>query len=170
MIFLRKIFLQKNTDIVCVDYFGFEMHIAPGLERFLKKQGEESFIIAFFVDGELQYCYEYSLADEGKKRREPDHLYSNFTRHVDHLELVYYTQKCDWLAWFSSACEFGIFAFENELLIKNFIKEIDRRDLFTPNEIVNDLLSQPKKKFIKKFLKLYEPMAYPLEEYIEEDS
>ena len=131
--FKRNIFAERYKYCVCVDYLSFEMHIYPGLKRFLRQMGEESFILALFPNGKLKYCIEYNLADkknDDKTLRGPDYIYSNLTTYVDHLEFIYYTQKCDWLAWFSSACEFGIFAFEDDYLIEKFIKEMDRRDLF----------------------------------------
>jgi len=141
------------------------MRFFPHLKGFCKKNKEESFYTAVICDGKLLYCFECGLKNEEKSclQYAPDEIYENLAVEGQNFKIIYYSKKCNWVAWFSSECDVGIFAFEDGDIAKLFSDEMERRDLYTPEEVVELIWHHPKKDIAEKFLKIYKPMAFPLE-------
>jgi len=169
----ENIFLDKFTYCICVDFFLFGIEsFFSSFKKFLQKLKEDSLYIGIVSKGELLYCFEYDLnsKDESFFQRVIDESFHNATDKDEAFKIVLYTKNCNWVALFDLNYELGIFTFEDMDIATQFVEEMERRDLYTPKEVVESIWHNPKKSIAKKFLKLYEPIAYPLEEYIEEKS
>ena len=165
------IFSDRFGNCVCMDS-SFDAHIFPYFVNFLLKCGETSFYMAVLSKGELVQCmscdlkenihnYEYCL---------PHMKFMDTTTRDDTFEFVYFSPSYKWVGWIHMLWEIGIFAFSDKSIADTFVNTIPRRDLYTPKEVIESIWRTPKQGITEKFLKIYEPMAYPLEEYIEENN
>ena len=162
------IFSDRFANCVCVDG-AFDAHIFPYFENFLLKCDETAFYMAVLSKGELVQCMNCDINKNIHSQEYclPHIEFMGTTTRNDAFEFVYFSPSCEWVGWIHMLWEIGIFAFANKSVADCFVDEMQRRDLYTPKEVVESIWHNPKRGIAKKFLELYEPMAYPLGEYID---
>ena len=162
------IFQNPFANCVCID--GFEAHIFPGFKKVLLKRNETTFNMAAISKGKLVQCVVCNVKKIHDKKYCLPHIeFMGTTTRSDTFEFVYFSPSCEWVGWIHVLWEIGIFAFMSKNVAEGFVEEMERRDLYTPKEVVDSIWHNPKKNIVKKFLKLYEPMAYPLGKYIDDE-
>ena len=175
----QNVFNNKFKYILFVDECEFGEYLFDGLEAFLKTTNEVDFFVQCLPCNKYVVPYSFDkkniIAYQNMKEEYESSSPHEFFIGLDDacLEYLYYTKTGNWCGWFDKLWEVGIFAFETEALVKNFIKSFNTLDeyscyiFYTPEQVVNQIWFRPKKKYVDAFLKNYSNLSYLLNGEVE---
>lgn len=152
----QNIFNTDYKHFIFMDYF--EMKSFEGLEKTIKlsKILNEDFYVNSLENNQRDLCL---------KIKTNENIHRGFLQVVVKLfeyshQFCYYSSSLKWLTFFKINWDIAIFMFKEEKDVELFVNIVDKDELYTIDEVVDELWGDPLPEVEKNFKKNYTKLSY----------
>jgi hypothetical protein len=152
----KNIFNREYKYFIFMDYF--EMKDFSGLEKIIKFSNtlKEDFYVNSLETNQRSLHLKICTSKKSHK----DFLQVMLELFEYTHQFCYYSESLKWLAFFKINWEFAVFMFKDKKDVEQFISMVDRDELYTIDEVIDEMWGNPGIEIEKNFRKNYSSLSY----------